>query len=522
MPILGVEKRHIIEGMNSPPSNIKKLESLTKEATLVEEPQVNHFISNPINDLALIIMSPVLVVAAFYIADLFGALLAFSFVAHTLGSAGHHLPGMLRAYGDKQLNRQYLARLIFAPIALMSVSMYFAFSNFQALTVVLLTWGVWHGMAQCYGFARIYDSKLMRSSPLNARFDLILYCSWFATGLFLSQGRMSELLGVLYESGLPTIDPVQVATFQQFWLIVTGLVTAIYIARETYNSVKGIPPNWIKHVATIFGCGFWCYSMISIEIGIVALAMFELFHDIQYLAIVWFFNRKRVDQGVKVGKFTRFVFRARPSMLFLYLGIIGCYGAFAFLQYEVSQLVLQKVIIGFFIFSTLLHFYLDGFIWKLRKKSISNGLELDTSELAQSDARKMHVNKWLYAAAAVGGLMWLQNSGVANKLDRIENLAKVSPYSAAVQYDYAKALEHSGSFSLAKTSLTRAIEIRPDFMEAHFLMGQVLEKQNLPNEASEFYKRVLEIDKSNIDANMAMVRIKALTEYGVPLQFVDP
>jgi hypothetical protein len=59
-------------------------------------------------------------------------------------------------------------------------------------------------------------------------------------------------------------------------------------------------------------------------------------------------------------------------------------------------------------------------------------------------------------------------------------------------------------------------------MEAHFLMGQVLEKQNLPNEASEFYKRVLEIDKSNIDANMAMVRIKALTEYGVPLQFVDP
>ena len=37
--------------------------------------------------------------------------------------------------------------------------------------------------------------------------------------------------------------------------------------------------------------------------------LFEIFHDVQYLAIVWLFNRKRVDTDPQVGGFTRFVFR---------------------------------------------------------------------------------------------------------------------------------------------------------------------------------------------------------------------
>ena len=55
--------------------------------------------------------------------------------------------------------------------------------------------------------------------------------------------------------------------------------------------------------------GFWWFSMVMVDSIIVGITLFEIFHDVQYLAIVWVFNRKRVDQAAPVGGLLRQLFR---------------------------------------------------------------------------------------------------------------------------------------------------------------------------------------------------------------------
>ena len=75
------------------------------------------------------------------------------------GATGHHLPGMMRAYGDRQLFRRFRTRFIVAPLFLLTVSLLSAWWQLSALLLFALLWGIWHGMMQVYGFARIYDAK---------------------------------------------------------------------------------------------------------------------------------------------------------------------------------------------------------------------------------------------------------------------------------------------------------------------------------------------------------------------------
>ena len=47
---------------------------------------------------------------------------------------------------------------------------------------------------------------------------------------------------------------------------------------------------------------------------LVGIALFEVFHDVQYLTIVWIFNVNRVDRNPGVGSFARFLFRRSWSL----------------------------------------------------------------------------------------------------------------------------------------------------------------------------------------------------------------
>ena len=42
---------------------------------------------------------------------------------------------------------------------------------------------------------------------------------------------------------------------------------------------------------------FWWYSNVAVSNMLVGIALFEVFHDVQYLTIVWIFNLNRVDRN---------------------------------------------------------------------------------------------------------------------------------------------------------------------------------------------------------------------------------
>ena len=65
---------------------------------------------------------------------------------------------------------------------------------------------------------------------------------------------------------------------------------------------------------------------------LVGIALFEVFHDVQYLSIVWIYNRARVERDQSIGGFMRFVFRRSGSLIGVYVGLVLAYGAIALLS----------------------------------------------------------------------------------------------------------------------------------------------------------------------------------------------
>lgn len=161
-------------------------------------------------DLLLFVGTPVLLIPIFTAAQArWSAQDIFLFVG-AFGAMGHHLPGMIRAYGDRSLFTRFKIRFIVAPIALLAVCIWSSVYNIQAIQLVAMAWGIWHGMMQTYGFCRIYDAKASARAAARARVDLALCVAWFSAAVLLSPMRFRTLLELYYESGGPEIGRAHV------------------------------------------------------------------------------------------------------------------------------------------------------------------------------------------------------------------------------------------------------------------------------------------------------------------------
>src|SRR5207247_4690498 len=99
-------------------------------------------------DLLLFVGTPVLLIPIFTAAQArWSAQDIFLFVG-AFGAMGHHLPGMIRAYGDRALFRRFRIRFVVAPLVLLSVCVWASVYNIQAIQLVALAWVIWYGMMQ--------------------------------------------------------------------------------------------------------------------------------------------------------------------------------------------------------------------------------------------------------------------------------------------------------------------------------------------------------------------------------------
>src|SRR5881409_821152 len=180
------------------------------------------WILNSWRDLILYVGTPLLLVPMFALAQArWSAQDIYVFVA-AFGAMGHHLPGMIRAYGDRALFERFRWRFIIAPIFLLAICVGFYFWDIKTNPVVMIVflWGVWHGMMQTYGFGRIYDAKTGSFAALTRRLDFATCGIWFAAAVLLSSPRMTDTLEAYYASGGPFISPTLLRSAQQAVLFI--------------------------------------------------------------------------------------------------------------------------------------------------------------------------------------------------------------------------------------------------------------------------------------------------------------
>src|SRR5713226_4367930 len=272
-------------------------------------PKRNVWILDSWRDLILYVGTPLLLVPLFALIQArWSAQDIYLFVA-AFGAMGHHLPGMIRAYGDRALFERFRWRFVIAPIFLLATCVTFYWWDAKGIVLIVFLWGVWHGMMQTYGFCRIYDAKTGSFEALTRRLDFATCGIWFATAIVLSPARMTDALDGFYASGVPFISPTIIRFLQQGLLAAAIAVSIIAVANFIWMWTAGKRQNPVKLALLVTSIAFWWYCNNGVTNILAGIALFEVFHDVQYLSLVWIYNRSRVEKDRSIGGFMRFVFR---------------------------------------------------------------------------------------------------------------------------------------------------------------------------------------------------------------------
>lgn len=240
------------------------------------------------------------------------------------------------------------------------------------LRTVIFYWASWHFVAQAYGILRIYQRKHGAIGTVEARLEkaiLFLVCG-FCVARRIYTGPW-ELFGV------QIIHPYPRAWEVNALGAVCAIVSCAYLlllARKPHPFV----PTVVR--ALLIACTAFGFAMpfLVIKNGTSAFAAAALWHAVQYIGIVWHYNRTRYagrrDPDARVISWA-----SQPGHGLAYVGVIvvcaaGVY-AVALLLMRIVGWSLGETSLALWTALTLGHYYLDGVIWKFKQYDLSNLVE---------------------------------------------------------------------------------------------------------------------------------------------------
>jgi Tfp pilus assembly protein PilF len=466
-------------------------------------PRKSLWILDSWRDLVLYVGTPLLLLPVFALAQTrWRPQDIYLFVA-AFGAMGHHLPGMIRAYGDRALFERFKWRFILAPLFLLTVCVAFFWWDLKGILLVVFFWGVWHGLMQTYGFCRIYDAKTGTFDSLTRRLDFAMCLIWFGTAVALSPYRLSDTLETYYMCGGPFIPPSVIQHGQQVILFAAIAVSALFLLHFGRLWIIGKRPNPVKLALLVTSIAFWWYCNNLVANILVGIALFEVFHDVQYLSLVWIYNRNRVEKDSNIGGFMRFVFRRSGSLIGLYVGLVFAYGSLSYFNAQLGIETVKRILTGVVTASTLLHFYYDGFIWKVRERSTrqSLGISGGTADVSLGGilpSWAWHGLKWVAVFVLPLGALWFWQTHLnMPELQRRAWLAADVPNGAKQHFDYGVALQKEGRWEKAEEEYKIALRFNSADSKSHMNLAVALMAQAKFDEAAPHMEAALRLQPND-------------------------
>lgn len=350
-----------------------------------------NWVLDPVQDTVLIIVAPLLALvmalaAIWFFGIVKGATIVL--ISHVVFTVAHHLPTFIRIYGDVELLRRFRWHFVFAPLISLSFciavlawlnSKSYPLENFLYLYILLTLWDPWHFMRQHYGFMRIYDRVNAAPRSIASRMDLLLAASWFAYIMIASGDWMFDLLQDMYVRAqwpvllLLTRAGVHSLT-RGLWMLALAS-SVVYLGYLLWCWKRGYMVSAAKILMclTTFGVMYLTYTPNSLIQSLapgwtfkVGFAVIGIVHMTQYLAIVWRYNRGlAARQGrARAGVFHWLHSRGAWWAAGIYVVVCLLYGDVVTTVHNNAWLMSALLAVGFT--STMMHYYFDGFIWKMR------------------------------------------------------------------------------------------------------------------------------------------------------------
>ncbi len=232
-------------------------------------------------------------------------------------------------------------------------------------------WGYYHIFKQHYGFMMMYKKKNRDFAPEDMKLDKAFFAVAFYYPFLtypLHDRQAADLLPF-------PIQPSGARIFESTLLFSLILVTLVYIARQVQKWYEGLAVDWPKQIlfATAIPVNYLLFRSRMPLLGVYAAA--TIFHNVQYHRLVWFYNQNKYghdrDRARRYGLATLVNSR--------WLCYVAAAALYAVIFDVVPRFVLKdgvglmnigtrnEIIFSFFAAPGLLHYWLDGHIWKVRK-----------------------------------------------------------------------------------------------------------------------------------------------------------
>ncbi|MEQ8836472.1 MAG: tetratricopeptide repeat protein, partial [Lacipirellulaceae bacterium] len=261
-----------------------------------------------------------------------------------------------------------------------------------------------------------------------------------------------------------------------------AIVGVLYLLNLVTRWRGGRPLNFAKLLLALTTGGFYWYTGLLSTNLLIGLAMFEIYHAVQYYAIVWIYNRRLFERAGERFGWLGFLFRDRYTMLGIYLALIAAYSSIRYFTGDASSYIYTsdgnnayQLLFALFVTSSLLHFYFDGFIWKVSdRRTQANLTDEDgtTSRLELSVPAVKHAAKWSIFVALAAGLLWSERKILRAETHQREQAVREGLMELTPELPEAKILNSrnaltNGQIELAAKLADEVVEMRPHSSELH-------------------------------------------------------
>jgi hypothetical protein len=285
----------------------------------------------------------------------------------------------LLVYGDGEAFAARRIAYLLAPVAAVGTVGLVLWSHreplIDALFVGVTAWNVWHVVMQRYGILRIYAKKSGGGleSAAEAKLDraflwALVLATACATLLFRrSTFRFYPDAEALAARVGPLVANPWIAAALSTLLLASLAVVARWLIAEV--RAKPTASRWprIFFVASILGI----FATFLVAGPVIGYLTFAMAHNAEYIAFVHHFGQRKYSAPGRRPSFARLALARGFRAPLVFLSLAGLF-------WLVKNYRATEVYLLYYTSTGLLHFLYDGWIWKVRRPSVSAPLGIQT------------------------------------------------------------------------------------------------------------------------------------------------
>jgi hypothetical protein len=279
----------------------------------------------------------------------------------------HLVAVVFRSHANGAIFRRHPLRFVLVPLVLWAALRTWLWLAVASL-VVATFWDVWHSGAQTFGLARIYERNAGNPPAAGRRLDFwlnqLLYAGPILGGAtMLDHFESFQSFEQVGAAALARVPVFMTSTHRYWaWGVLAGgtAFVAVYVFAYVRLWRRGHAVSWLKLwlVASTGLCSVYTWGFNSFG---EAFFIMNLFHAVQYLALVWATEGRRLCARTGLARHGIGV----ALGLVLFAAVVLAYGVAAALV-DTSRRNLWAVTMVV----SLMHFWYDGFIWSVGRRQI--------------------------------------------------------------------------------------------------------------------------------------------------------